>query len=179
METVGRAVAQVKGRLAVLHPAEAATTDPKSRPLVEAVARTEATAIVLDRAAQADDSIVAQAAALHEAGVRVRTLSLCYDEWLGKLPLSELERISLMFDIGEVHRARYGPADADPPREIVLIEAFQRDAPVVGGEHQQISRQIGRFCDQQDAPHRQTWGQSSAWTPIVFASRPALTAGML
>lgn len=93
---------------AVLHPAEAASADPKSRPLVEAVRRTEATAIVLDRAAQADDSIVAQAAALHESGVRVRTLSLCYDEWLGKLPLSELERISLMFDIGEVHRTRYG-----------------------------------------------------------------------
>ncbi len=93
---------------AVLHPAEAASADPKSRPLVEAVNRTEATAVVLDRAAQADDSIVAQAAALHEAGVRVRTLSLCYDEWLGKLPLSELERVSLMFDIGEVHRARYG-----------------------------------------------------------------------
>jgi lipopolysaccharide/colanic/teichoic acid biosynthesis glycosyltransferase len=93
---------------AVLSPEEASTPDRRTRPLVEAVTRTEATAIVLDRAAQADDSIVAQAATLHEAGVRVRTLSLCYDEWLGKLPLSELERISLMFDIGEVHRARYG-----------------------------------------------------------------------
>jgi lipopolysaccharide/colanic/teichoic acid biosynthesis glycosyltransferase len=51
---------------------------------------------------------VAQAARLHENGVRVRTLSLCFDEWLGKLPLSELERVSLMFDIGEVHRTRYG-----------------------------------------------------------------------
>ena len=42
------------------------------------------------------------------AGVRVRTLSLFYEEWLGKLPVSELERVSLMFDIGEVHRQRYG-----------------------------------------------------------------------
>jgi lipopolysaccharide/colanic/teichoic acid biosynthesis glycosyltransferase len=40
--------------------------------------------------------------------VRVRTLSLFYEEWLGKLPISELERMSLMFDIGELHRARYG-----------------------------------------------------------------------
>jgi lipopolysaccharide/colanic/teichoic acid biosynthesis glycosyltransferase len=40
-------------------------------------------------------------------GVRIRTLSLFYEEWLAKLPLSELERVSLMFDIGEVHRARY------------------------------------------------------------------------
>ena len=67
-----------------------------------------ATAVVLDREAQADESVVAQAAILHERGVRVRTLSLCYDEWLGKLPVSELERVSLMFDIGELHRARYG-----------------------------------------------------------------------
>jgi lipopolysaccharide/colanic/teichoic acid biosynthesis glycosyltransferase len=92
----------------VLSPEAAATTDPRSRPLVEAVRASNATTVVLDRAAQSDDSIVAQAAALHETGVRVRTLSLCYDQWLGKLPLSELERVSLMFDIGEVHRARYG-----------------------------------------------------------------------
>ena len=38
----------------------------------------------------------------------MRSLTLFYDEWLGKLPLSELERVSLMFDIGELHRARYG-----------------------------------------------------------------------
>ncbi|MGH9266844.1 MAG: sugar transferase, partial [Acidimicrobiales bacterium] len=64
--------------------------------------------VVLDRAAQADESVVRQAAALHEAGVRVRTLALFYDEWLGKLPLAELERVALMFDVGELHRARYG-----------------------------------------------------------------------
>jgi lipopolysaccharide/colanic/teichoic acid biosynthesis glycosyltransferase len=64
--------------------------------------------LVLDRAAQDDPSVVAQAAALHGEGVRVRTLSLFYDEWLGKLPISELERVSLMFDIGEVHRALFG-----------------------------------------------------------------------
>ena len=54
--------------------------------------------------AQDDAHIVDQAAALHESGVRVRSLSLFYEDWLGKLPLSELERVSLMFDIGEVHR---------------------------------------------------------------------------
>ncbi len=51
---------------------------------------------------------MAQAGVLHAAGVRVRTLSLFYEHWLGKLPVSELERVSLMFDIGELHRARYG-----------------------------------------------------------------------
>ncbi|MFN2607211.1 MAG: sugar transferase [Acidimicrobiales bacterium] len=92
----------------VLDPAVATARRPGSRPLVEAVRATGATAVVLDRAAQADDSIVAQAAELHEAGVRVRTLSLFYEQWLGKLPMSELERVSLMFDIGELHRSRYG-----------------------------------------------------------------------
>ena len=66
-----------------------------------------ATVVVLDRAALADPAVVAQAASLHEAGVRVRTLSLFYEEWLGKLPLSELERVSLLFDIRELHGARY------------------------------------------------------------------------
>jgi lipopolysaccharide/colanic/teichoic acid biosynthesis glycosyltransferase len=30
-----------------------------------------------------------------------------YEQWLGKLPLGELERVSLLFDIGEVHAAAY------------------------------------------------------------------------
>ena len=46
-----------------------------------------------------------QAALLHEEGVRVRTLSLFYEQWLGKLPIGELERVSLLFDIGELHAA--------------------------------------------------------------------------
>ncbi|MGH9279535.1 MAG: hypothetical protein ACRD12_15715, partial [Acidimicrobiales bacterium] len=94
--------------VAVLSPADASAAGPEVRPLVDLVARTRATAIVLDRTAQLDDTIVSQAGDLHERGIRVRTLSLCFDEWLGKLPISELERVSLMFDIGEVHRVRYG-----------------------------------------------------------------------
>ncbi len=91
----------------VLSPHEA-VSDGERQPLVAAVREHRATAVVLDRVALADESIVAQAAGLHESGVRIRTLSLFYDQWLGKLPLSELERISLLFDIGELHRARYG-----------------------------------------------------------------------
>jgi lipopolysaccharide/colanic/teichoic acid biosynthesis glycosyltransferase len=94
--------------VSVLSPESASVTRPGEYPLIEAVRAAQATAIVLDRTAQSDDSIVAQAAELHEAGVRVRTLSLFYEQWLGKLPLSELERVSLFFDIGEIHRARYG-----------------------------------------------------------------------
>jgi exopolysaccharide biosynthesis polyprenyl glycosylphosphotransferase len=93
----------------VLSPGET-VAEPGRQPLLEAVRSCRATTVVLDRAAQNEDSIVAQAAELHEAGVRVRTLSLFYDQWLGKLPISELERVSLLFDIGELHRARYGRA---------------------------------------------------------------------
>ena len=66
-----------------------------------------ATVVVLGRAAQADDDIVTQASILHEDGVRIRTLSLFYEQWLGKLPIGELERVSLLFDIGELHAAGY------------------------------------------------------------------------
>ena len=92
----------------VLAPEEARATPAGGRPLAEGAAPVKATVLVLSREAQADESIVHQAAELHEGGVRVRTLSLFYEEWLGKMPLSELERMALMFDIGELHRARYG-----------------------------------------------------------------------
>lgn len=94
--------------VAVLDPTDAALGAVGPAPIVTTVRDEQATVVVLDRVAQADQTIVDQVAMLHETGVRVRTLSLFYDEWLGKLPASELERVSLMFDIGEVHRLRYG-----------------------------------------------------------------------
>ncbi|MEM7273374.1 MAG: sugar transferase [Actinomycetota bacterium] len=75
--------------------------------LVDAVAEAGATILVLDTAAQAAPVIVEQAAELHRRGVRIRTLSLFYEEWIGKLPHPELARVSLLFDIGEIHRVRY------------------------------------------------------------------------
>ncbi len=80
---------------------------PGARPLAALVTERRASLVVLDRLAQSDDAIVAQVAELHRAGVRVRTLSLFYDEWLGKLPVGELERVSLLFDIHELHRPIY------------------------------------------------------------------------
>lgn len=88
-------------------PAEARSTHPDEQPLLEAVERSRATLLVLDVAAQADQRVVAQAAAAHGAGVRIRTLSMFTEEYLGKLPVGELERVSLLFDIGELHRLRY------------------------------------------------------------------------
>lgn len=76
-------------------------------PLHDAVAAAGANLVVMSREAQGDEDLVAQVTALHRRGVRVRTLSLFYDEWLGKLPVSELEQLSLLFDINEVHRPAY------------------------------------------------------------------------
>lgn len=93
--------------VATLTPEEASTT-AGGVPLLDMVRAAAATMVVLSREAQADESIVAQVALLHETGTRVRTLALFYEEHLHKVPVGELERMSLMFDIGELHRRRYG-----------------------------------------------------------------------
>jgi lipopolysaccharide/colanic/teichoic acid biosynthesis glycosyltransferase len=94
--------------VAVLSSEEACSSGPTSKPLIEVVLRSGGSVVVLNREAQGLESVVAQAATLHESGVRVRTVSFFYDEWLGKLAAFELERMSLMFDVGELHRLRYG-----------------------------------------------------------------------
>ena len=112
VRTLGAELERAPERAAVLLgclPVGAAvsTSMPPRRPLLEAARAEEATVVVLSRSAQADDDIVTQASILHEDGVRIRTLSLFYEQWLGKLPIGELERVSLLFDIGELHAARY------------------------------------------------------------------------
>lgn len=88
--------------------AHAADVGDARRPLVEAVVRSGGTVLVLSADAQTEERIIDQAAALHESGIRVRTQSLFYEEYLGKLPVADLGRVSLFFDIGEVHRDRFG-----------------------------------------------------------------------
>lgn len=78
-----------------------------SEPLVELADRVRPTILVLDSTSHSEPSVVAQAARLHAAGVRIRTISLFSEEYLGKIPVPELERVSLLFDIGELHRAHY------------------------------------------------------------------------
>lgn len=75
--------------------------------LKESAIDTEADLIVMSLAAQDDHRVVSQAAELHGGGVRVRSVSLFTEEYLGKLPVGELERVALLFDVGELHRIRY------------------------------------------------------------------------
>jgi lipopolysaccharide/colanic/teichoic acid biosynthesis glycosyltransferase len=93
--------------LAAVLTVEEAAVRRTGAPLVEAAARAGVAVVVLDSAAQREPSVIRQAALLHERGVRIRSLSAFYEEWLGKLPLAELERVSLMFDIAEIHGGRY------------------------------------------------------------------------
>lgn len=87
--------------------ADARVSRTGQEPLIDRVAESTPSVIVIDRAAQNDDSIVAQISQIHRRGVRVRTLALFYEGWLGKLPVAELAQVSMLFDIGEVHRANY------------------------------------------------------------------------
>ncbi len=108
-------------------------TGSGSRPLVESAERLEATVLVLDNTAQESESAIAQAAVLHAAGTRVRPLAQFYGEWLGKLPIDELERASMLFDIGEVHRARYARLKRviDVPLAVVGMFPFVLSVPAV------------------------------------------------
>ena len=78
-----------------------------STPLVDMVRERQATVVVLSRQAQSEDDVVIQATSLHQLGTRIRTLSMFYEQWLGKVPINELERVSLLFDIGELHAVGY------------------------------------------------------------------------
>lgn len=119
--------------VAALEPDEARPPRPGVRPVCDAALAHGATVVVLSRETQADDCIVAQVADLHEQGVRVRTLTLFYEEWLGKFPAGELERMSLMFDIGAVHRARYARVKrvVDVAGAVVGLGALVMVTPVV------------------------------------------------
>ncbi len=65
------------------------------------------TLIVLDRNAQSDEDLLSMVASFHKGGIRIRTLTLFCDQWLGKLPVSELAQTSLLFDINAIHNRMY------------------------------------------------------------------------
>jgi len=107
LRDVGRRPERVSLLAVALAPADVVPAEGRPAPLEEAIREQRITLLVMNRDAQSYDEVVAQAARAHAKGVRIRTLSLYYDEWLGKLPHSELERIALLFDINELHRPMY------------------------------------------------------------------------
>lgn len=97
------------------------------------VAGNAATMIVLSEGAELSDEVVSQASALHERGIRVRSLVAFYDDWLGKFPLDSLERTSLWFDIREVHEVHYTrmKRTMDIASALLLLPPFVIAVPVV------------------------------------------------
>jgi lipopolysaccharide/colanic/teichoic acid biosynthesis glycosyltransferase len=93
----------------------------------------KAKVLVLGRQALVDFDLVREAAEAHESGTRVRTLRDFYEEWVGKVPLGELERSMLLFDIGEIHRPTYERASrlVDLAAGLVGLIPFVLAVPVV------------------------------------------------
>lgn len=83
---------------------------PDATPVAQRLAASSPSIVVLGRVALDMPAVIDQVSELHADGVRVRTMTMFYEQWLGKLPVWELERTSLLFDISELHRARYSRA---------------------------------------------------------------------
>ena len=132
---------------ATVQPDDVMPTPDQPWPLAQLVNANNANLLVLDREAQRREEIVTQAAELHSKGVRIRTLSLFYDVWLGKLPISELERISLLFDINEIHR----PAYARSKRSL--------------GPRDRVSRDVGPCC-----------GRARSWRSLTCSAIVGLSS---
>jgi len=67
-----------------------------------------ATTLVLGTRASVDPDVLQIAETLHREGIQVRNVDNFYEEFLGKVPLSSLDRFALMADIESVHGA-YAP----------------------------------------------------------------------
>lgn len=75
--------------------------------LPSALEHHDANVLVLDRMALGHEWLVDEAAALHQRGLRVRSVTDFYEEWIGKMPHRELEQSVLLFDIAELHDPGY------------------------------------------------------------------------
>lgn len=123
--------------------------------LAQLVTDRSANLIVLSEAAQRNESVVAQAAALHETGVRVRGLGSFYDEWLGKLPVAELQRTGMWFDIRDLHERFYQRLKRlmDIGIAVLVVPVFAIVVPVVWVLNR-IANQGPLFFSQQRVGHQ-------------------------
>lgn len=83
------------------------TSDQAKTELLRVVAELDVTILVYGGEAAACDAFIDTAADLHAGGIRIRPLLGFYEEWVGKLPVSELRQSALLFDISDVHRSNY------------------------------------------------------------------------
>jgi lipopolysaccharide/colanic/teichoic acid biosynthesis glycosyltransferase len=82
---------------------EAITDESEYPSIVDRCGRGAITDLVLGPRALVSPVVIEQAEVLHRGGMRVRSLEKFYDDRLGKLPLSSLDRFALMGDIETLH----------------------------------------------------------------------------
>ncbi len=63
--------------------------------------------LVLCTSSRDSQAVIGEAAELHLSGTRVRRLVDFYEEWIGKLPIQELEITALFTDVAEIHAPIY------------------------------------------------------------------------
>jgi len=75
--------------------------------VTEIVNEDNITLVVLSDDAYRSQSIVEAVSMVHSKGVRVRNMLSFYINWIGKVPVRELEATSLLFDVREIHQVGY------------------------------------------------------------------------
>lgn len=100
--------------------AAAITDEADFGTVAEVCVQHDASVLVLGPAAATDPLVTERAALIHQAGVKVRSLDDFYDEALGKLPLTSLDRFALMGDIESVHGS-YGALKRTTDLVLALI----------------------------------------------------------
>ena len=86
--------------------ADAARLGTNPPRLVEQIAQTGASSLVLSAEAIRDETICAAASLCNLQGRRVRALGSFYEEQFKRIPLSDLTPSWFLFDIAEIHRPR-------------------------------------------------------------------------
>ena len=89
--------------------------------------------IVLSEEARRSPAIVAAAAAAHARGTRVRSMLAFYTQWLGRIPVRELQTTALLFDVRELHHIGYARVSRliDSVIAVIGLIAFVIVTPLV------------------------------------------------
>jgi lipopolysaccharide/colanic/teichoic acid biosynthesis glycosyltransferase len=82
-------------------------TDVRKAQLSAALEDHQPAVLVLSESATNLSELVDRATELHREGVRVRTLGDFYEEYFGKVSLSELSKMAMLFDVRTLHHATY------------------------------------------------------------------------
>lgn len=100
--------------------ADMVTTDSgRVDEVVQAARDCEATLVVLSESAARNDDVYRAAALLHGEGLTISTLTDFYAEHFGKLPVAELSRMALLFDV----RDRLNPTYRHTKRALDTVGA--------------------------------------------------------